>query len=116
MPLTTAVAERRRYVRQEDSPGARLSCRVDLMNGTVVMADAVADISQSGIRLVLDTALRPGQDVLLTLMKPTITAAITLAATAVWWCACESEQGRCCVGLALDRLLNADEFRRLCHF
>jgi hypothetical protein len=108
---TAPQANRRSSRRLAASSAARIECRKGSLGLGPNLAVSFLDISETGIRLVLKSALAKGQEVEVLLQGGGVPRPIKRLARVVW--SLEVESGGWCVGLRFDRALPYIDMQRL---
>jgi hypothetical protein len=91
--------------------GVRAECRRGSLDLGKNIAQAVLDVSEDGIRMVLREAVKTAEEVTLTLSAAAYARPLKRLGSVAW--AVSSADGTCCVGVRLHKRLTYAEFTRL---
>jgi hypothetical protein len=110
-PKQPSQKNRRIFARRLPKRKARICCYKGALDLGTNLAVSLLDISESGVRLIIKSALDAGQEVNLTFEG--IAHQRPLKSTGrIVWCV-PTQDGNCCVGIKLDKYLPYQEIARL---
>jgi hypothetical protein len=104
---------RRGSRRQAAKRSTKVSCTAGVMGAGPNLAAAVLDLSQTGVRLLLQAPLRAGQALELTLENVMLSRPIKVTAEVVW--SVPAADGRHCVGARFHRPLSYADVQSLAY-
>src|SRR5687767_13410740 len=103
-PPSAAPRNRRLSPRRTAKSGTKVECRKGTMGLGANLAVGLLDVSESGSRLLLKTALEPNQEVEVVLLAVGQVREVKMPGRVVW--CVEAADGRHCVGIHFDKRLN----------
>jgi hypothetical protein len=103
------LKNRRAFLRRTPKRKARICCYKGALDLGANLALSLLDMSESGVRLLLKSALEPGQEV--NLSFETISHRRPVKSKIIWCVA--AQDGSFCVGIRLDKYLPYQEISRL---
>jgi hypothetical protein len=106
--------QRRVAPRRKPKGGTRIACRKGSMGLGPNLAQALLDLSEGGVRLLLGAALAPGQEVEVSLSAPGVTRDVKRLGE-VAWCI-PAAPGGYCVGIRFTKRLDHATLRDLSQF
>ena len=106
--------ERRVGTRRRPKGGTRISCRKGSMGLGPDLSQGLLDLSEGGVRLLLSSALAPGQEVEVSLSGPGVLRDVKRLGR-VAWCVPAASGGHC-VGIRFDKRLEHAALRDLSQF
>jgi hypothetical protein len=112
-PERRTAANRRASRRLAPKARVKVVCRKGSLDLGRNLALALLDASETGLRMALSQALEPGQDVSLTLDRPTGGPRITRVGMVVW--AVPAADGSFIVGIHLQKHLPFADLAHLTH-
>jgi hypothetical protein len=105
-------AKNRRAFRRRPPRGkAKIACFKGTMDVGPNLSVSLLDISESGVRLIVKSALDKGQDVTMTLEGIGHSRPIKASGKVVW--SLQTSDGNYCVGIQLDKYLPYQDITRL---
>lgn len=110
-PLGMSLENRRVAVRRSPKGKPRVTCRKGSLGLGRNLAEDLVDLSQTGVRLIVNAALVKGDEVELIITSNGLTRPLQLVGDVVW--AAPGEDKRYAVGVKFRKHLTHDEFGRL---
>jgi hypothetical protein len=95
---------RRAFLRRTTKQSSRATCRKGMLGLGPDIAVRVLDLSEGGIRLLVKTPLKLGQDVEIGLLAPGGRREVLRKGKVVW--VVPTAEGECCVGVQFDKHLD----------
>jgi hypothetical protein len=105
------VKNRRIFARRASKRKSKIHCYKGALDLGANLALTLLDISESGVRLLIKSALDPGQEVTLGFEGITHQRPVKANGTIIWCVA--AQDGSFCVGVKLDKYLPYQEISRL---
>lgn len=101
----TAPKQRQRRVaqRRKPRPSTRITCRKGSLGLGPNYAAALLDVSENGMRLVVNTELQPRQEVQVSLLGPACMREVVRNGLVVWSVA--TADGAYCIGIEFEKRL-----------
>jgi hypothetical protein len=114
-PEPSAKPKQRRLTpRRKPKGGTRVSCRKGALGLGPNIAQALLDLSEGGIRLLVGTPLKTGQEVEVGLSGPSVAREITRLGEVIW--SVETAGGNHCIGVQFVKRLDHATLRDLTQF
>jgi hypothetical protein len=108
---TPATSNQRRTRRRRPKGSTKFACHTGPFGLGPNVAVQVLDVSEAGVRLVVQAALRPGQEIQVSLEGVARSRPVKAVARVVW--AVEAADGNYCVGAQFERTLSYADLQHL---
>lgn len=111
---STKPKQRRVAPRRKPKGGSRVSCRKGALGLGPNIAQALLDLSEGGVRMLVGASLKQGQEVEVALSGPGVAREVTRLGEVIW--SLETAGGNHCVGVRFDKRLDHSTLRDLTQF
>jgi hypothetical protein len=106
-----AFKNRRVTLRRNPRPKIKVLCYKGSLDIGQNIAVSLLDVSESGVRLIVKTALDPNQQINFSLQGPIHMRPLSSTGRVVW--AVPTADGNCCIGVRLDKYLRYQDILSL---